>query len=265
MPAHYSVIQYVPDPVTGERVNVGVVAYAEGEVRAKFLTNWQRVKSLWGKDCLERERIEALFEGIDQDRLLEMIDTWHSAIQLTRPCGSIRTLNDAIEEAARRFLVDSAPPTRDYKVHEDVVVYARLTLLAAITQKLGVRNAKGHVRRDMQLPGRDGFNRRFDLGVKNGEPLHVIQAISFAGTKSTERSVEAAAFLANEIRDRLPFTVVIAPPLEPDVRFENSVKTLEIHGAKVVEEDGFINAARNIADDLAVHLGGRSAPHSLEL
>lgn len=250
MAAHYTVIQYVPDPVMGERVNIGVAGYSDRLVRMKFLTNWQRVKSLWGRDALDIDRLQDLFQGIDQERLMEMIETWHNSIQFTRPSASLRSLDDTVDEAARRFLVDPPLSSKDYRLHGDVVVFARHTLLAAITQRLGTRAARNCVRRNIEIPGRLGIKRRFDLGVSNGEPLHAIQGISFAGTKSSDRSVEATAFLAEEIRDKLPLTVVVAPPSVQGDAYKNARRTLESLGAVVVDEDNFGSAARHIADSV---------------
>ena len=44
MTSHYSIVQYVPDPIADERINVGVIATGEnGTVRVRFLGHWQRV------------------------------------------------------------------------------------------------------------------------------------------------------------------------------------------------------------------------------
>lgn len=44
MSAYYTVVQYVPDPVTDERVNIGVIAFDRGVVRSRFLRNWRRIQ-----------------------------------------------------------------------------------------------------------------------------------------------------------------------------------------------------------------------------
>jgi hypothetical protein len=41
MPARYSVIQYLPDPATDERINFGVLAFGDGDhLYARFVRNW---------------------------------------------------------------------------------------------------------------------------------------------------------------------------------------------------------------------------------
>ena len=108
MPAHYTVIQYVPDPVTDERINVGVIGYANGSVQTRFLVNWQRVKMLAGKEAMDLSRIETLFRDFNEEILFEMIYSWKNSIQFTSPRSSLRSLEETIDEAAKRFLVD--PP-----------------------------------------------------------------------------------------------------------------------------------------------------------
>jgi hypothetical protein len=102
------VIQYVPDPVANERINVGIAGYSEGQILTRFLVNWQRVRALAGKGAAEPARIEALFHNVDDIRLREMIETWQNSIQFTPPSSSLRSLEETVDEAARRFLVE--PP-----------------------------------------------------------------------------------------------------------------------------------------------------------
>ena len=45
MSAQFSVIRYVPDPITEECVNFGVVAWDGERIRCRFLSNWTRVRS----------------------------------------------------------------------------------------------------------------------------------------------------------------------------------------------------------------------------
>jgi len=109
---YYSVIQYVPDPVINERINVGIVAYSNGIVRTRFLNNWERVKALWHKDALTLKQVAALFIDIDQERIIGMARTWHNSIQLTAPNASLGSLDQVVSEAANRFLIDPPLPAR---------------------------------------------------------------------------------------------------------------------------------------------------------
>lgn len=255
MPSHYTVIQYVPDPVTGERINVGVAGYADGLVMTRFLINWARVKALAGRNAATLERIEAIFHGVDQDRLLAMIHDAPNSIQFTAPSGSLRSLEETVEREAQRYLVD-APIVERSVNHGDVVYYAKSELSAAITRRAGSRAAKSLIRPNLEVPGRFGINRRFDLGIRNGKPLHAIQALSFSGSKMPERQIEATAFLAEEVAEKVPVTVVVAPPMTAlaTAVYENARRTLEAVRARVVTQDEFKGIADNIAEDALAHV-----------
>jgi hypothetical protein len=108
MAVHYTVIQYVPDPIRGERLNVGVATYCDGHVRTKFLQNWQRVKDICGKSAPNREQFESIFQDIQQTSLVEMLSTWHNSIQFSEPGTYLGSMDEALDVASRRFLVDLA-------------------------------------------------------------------------------------------------------------------------------------------------------------
>ena len=73
MPSRYSIIQYVPNPIADERINIGVLAFDENLVKVSFLKNWQCVKDFGGEkidflqDFAERMQVQAnhglLFPG----------------------------------------------------------------------------------------------------------------------------------------------------------------------------------------------------------
>ena len=44
MSTTYTVVQYVPDPIADERLNIGVIAISGDRARARFLTNWARAE-----------------------------------------------------------------------------------------------------------------------------------------------------------------------------------------------------------------------------
>ena len=49
-PSYYSVIQYVPNPIADERINIGVIAFDDRTVLVHFLKNWNRVRNFGGED-----------------------------------------------------------------------------------------------------------------------------------------------------------------------------------------------------------------------
>ena len=50
MSSFYSIAQFVPDPVTDERINIGAFAFGDGRVRCHFLSKWGRVQHFSTQD-----------------------------------------------------------------------------------------------------------------------------------------------------------------------------------------------------------------------
>src|SRR5438105_3064619 len=46
--SYYCVVQYAPRPVSGEVLNVGVLAYGDGRLQCQFLQDWRRARSFSG-------------------------------------------------------------------------------------------------------------------------------------------------------------------------------------------------------------------------
>lgn len=50
MASRYSIVQYVPNPITDEWINIGVVAFDDNDVRVQFVNNWGRVQAFGRED-----------------------------------------------------------------------------------------------------------------------------------------------------------------------------------------------------------------------
>ncbi len=44
MASRYSIIQYVPNPIADERINIGIVAFNDQLVKTRFVKSWKRVR-----------------------------------------------------------------------------------------------------------------------------------------------------------------------------------------------------------------------------
>lgn len=120
MASYYSVIQYVPDPITDERMNIGVIVYGDGTVRAQFTENWTRVRNFAHKDIKHlRDFADAVEEAASSQRRLpeelggvaltedavpRITRHWVNSIQVTEPKVSLDTAEALLEDAASRFL-----------------------------------------------------------------------------------------------------------------------------------------------------------------
>src|SRR5664279_3998902 len=98
------VVQYVPDAVTNERINIGVVVLAAGRARSAFLTNWSRVKQFAGKDISFLKVLQKDSKTWDESTVRRLSSQWTGSIQFTPPRFTTLSPEDAIFDGIRRYL-----------------------------------------------------------------------------------------------------------------------------------------------------------------
>src|SRR5260370_14407344 len=117
-PTRYTVVEYLPNPISGERMKVGIIAWNEGRMAAQFLSDWRRVHSFGGEDIgFVRDfarRVEdaagrhpvlpGLGEVLDEHRLEKIVGTWTHSIQFSEPRASLKAPNEVTIEMAPVFL-----------------------------------------------------------------------------------------------------------------------------------------------------------------
>ena len=122
MASRYSIVQYVPNPIADERINIGIVAFDDNDVRVQFLNNWSRVQAFgredihFLRDFAKRMNFAAseglLFPGDEPDgtpkheRLKKIAQGWINSIQFTEPCGSLENVESLLEDIAQTYLVN---------------------------------------------------------------------------------------------------------------------------------------------------------------
>src|SRR6266496_1389754 len=120
MASHYTVVHYVPDPISDERINVGVLVFGDGRIRSRFLSSWRRVQQFgtgdvsFVRDFASRiEQTTGLQPPIDEPvgrealtetRLRQMIGRWVNSIQFSEPKASLLAPERLLDEMCRRFL-----------------------------------------------------------------------------------------------------------------------------------------------------------------
>lgn|GEM_PF-3724610 len=109
MVSHYSVVQYLPDPATGERINVGVVAFDDsGRVVHHVIENWNRVRnfaSIASSRSL-RETVTAMCHDLSPEEIMWASENWSRSVQLTPVLGSKAELDELVNWLASTVLVD---------------------------------------------------------------------------------------------------------------------------------------------------------------
>jgi hypothetical protein len=230
MASRYTIFQYVPDLVSGERINFGVAAYDEDAVHVRFLNRWGRVREFAGKDIgflkhfagRIRESADASsllvdvgsVTRLDHALITKMAERWIHSIQVTEPRASMLPARVLADQMAAKVLRQSGrTPT---------VARRKAAQQAAIS---GVRAALDDATegrsRELLKPGGilkgELTENKFDAVVQNGTPVLAAHGISFQGQSDghATNAVNAISFMLSDVRHRyteMPLALVAIPP-----------------------------------------------------
>ena len=125
MASYYSIIQYVPNPIANERINIGVLIFDDKEIKVKFLKNWNRVKNFCMGDItflrdFESQMQKAVAQGLlfpgdslldqpRQERLQRVSESWMNSVQFTEPNFSLKPVDKLLEDSIKKYLIEPAP------------------------------------------------------------------------------------------------------------------------------------------------------------
>lgn len=262
MVSRYSVIQYVPNPIADERINIGIVAFNDQLVKTRFIQSWKRVTCFAKHDSdieflkdfkCKIERLASLnllfsdnLEDRSQnlDRLNKVAESWNNSVQFTEPRGSLDDPETLLEDIAEDLLVEpsaSKPPTvRDRKA----AVKVTKRKVRSVLESFGKR-AKDYYKTDHGLQG-ELYKNEFDVAVANGKTFLALQAISFE-VNTNDLLISSTSWRIADVRKiqpNVPIGVVMLPPIEESTRFEQSNKTYkdcqlmyESLGAETIQEN----------------------------
>jgi hypothetical protein len=232
MTSKYSVIQYVPNPISGERINIGVLAFSQGNIHIKFVTNWARVKRFAGEDIaflkdLAKELEESITDnlilpGLDwgpqlNEELIEkMVGKWANSVQFTELRASLKPVNDLIESLSAQFLIQPVQKERKYRDRMTAVKITKAYLREALEERMGKEQAMHLLHIQHEIVGKYGPHM-FDAVIANGVPYAAFQAVSFELPVASEldQVVDALAFKISDIRQinaELPIGILALPP-----------------------------------------------------
>lgn len=252
MPSYYAVVQYVPDPVADERMNIGVIAFNDDRVYSRFIRDWQRVRSFGAKDAAllqdfarsvqsvtgQQRTLAALLEGepFTPDAIRMIARRWKSSIRLTEPRASLLTAAELLEDIAGRFLRESKRRGGGPKSAAEILERRFRPLL---DRKI--------LAKDHPIEGsRTGIERRVDFFADSGANL-ALDTLRLVLTKPKEiiARADAEAFKIEDILgDSNAMRVIVYPELSLDERLsvvnDDAQRILKSVGA-TVETD--LNAA----------------------
>ena len=282
MPAYYTVVQCVPDPIADERVNVGVIVFGDGQIRSRFLRDWDRVARFAQEDVgyvrefaewVDRAALESAAGPIqtpmpgfpvprplDEDTLRGIAAEWSNSIQLTPPQPSLEPHDALLATLVATFLKEPrrAPPR--FRDRQDAARLAVKTVRQAVERRVGATAAEQVVRAAYQVGGKVVPRLRLDLAVTNGRVYVASRALSFETYDMPEldRQVRDAVYTLRDVGDylgRVRLDVVVLPPTtgmkgyrDADRRFRETVEACRQISARVVLEGQAGEWAEEIAE-----------------
>lgn len=108
MVSYFSIIQYVPNPIIGERINIGVVTTDGQRTYARFLQNWSRVENFSLENNIDFLKNFAE-KVIKEKQLFDFANaacTYKNTIQITAPRASLKKADILLNEICSRFLIE---------------------------------------------------------------------------------------------------------------------------------------------------------------
>lgn len=255
MASYYSIVQYVPDPVADERLNVGVIAFGDGVIRSKFIRNWSRPRMFGNEDVSFLKQFAAdvatwtspqiVIPGLDEGVRLtpegfrRLAGTWINSIQFTEPKASLLPPDQALM-AASRFLREPPIKHRGFRDRRAAVGLAFRGLHEALVERAGPK-AGGALDKNYKVQG-SLDEHRFDLAIHNGKPLLAAHCLSFEGpaNRDLEQEIDAAAWSIDDVLAAYPLLsigVITLAPKGKSKTYDRAVHVFQGLKATVVTED----------------------------
>lgn len=262
MSAKYTVIQYVPDPIADERINVGVLVFDRQIVRTRFVSKWDRIRQFANQDIqflknfargiAETDLPARTLNMFEQNKVLSeelisaMAGSWINTIQFTEPRASLKNVDDLLGDVAERFLYEPRRNKRGFRDRLAAVRAARAGIRHVLAERVG-DDASKFLKQQYPVQGKLQ-SHTFDVAVANGTLYFAANGVSFELPKAKELqvSLDAVAWAINDVRSfdlDIPLAVVALPPKD-DTRehkkllqlYRNTVKVYTGLGAEVITE-----------------------------
>ncbi len=273
MTAHFSIVQYVPDPIASERMNIGVITLGDGGIRCRFLRDWDRAERFGGKDIvflkefarsvqqtvLDQNRLMPAAPPLDLAILERMAAGWINSIQLTPPRGSILDADALLASVARDFLKERVSAKRETRDKRSIAAVAEAAFSDALQQRFGTPAARELVTRDFPYRGRRNMHE-FDVAVRNGEVFLGAFAMSFglSTTKYLHDQVKITAWDLADMRaaySDLRLAVITSLPTTDHKEYEavrelyeQTEQICRDYDASLVPEDDLFRIAPEVAE-----------------
>jgi len=233
MTTRYTVVQYYPNPLSGERINVGLIVWGQGRIACRFVRDWQRVRAFGHEDTKFIRDFARSIEGaastmpelpgvldnkINQAELEKIIGTWINSIQFSEPRSSLLPFEKLMDEIASTFLRETKRQHNRGRDRRVAASIAAQSISSVLQQKYFEVDVDQLVKRNHPIKGK--FDQHeFDVAVANGKPFLAVQALSFEiGDRHVlQREVDATAWAIDDVKSRqkeISLAVIALPPLK---------------------------------------------------
>lgn len=267
MSTKYTVVQFVPDPIADERINIGIIAWNGENIRSLFLKDWRRVKKLAGEDFAfakafaeeMQEKVHAqesllASDRISPERLEFMISEWSHSIQFSDVRGSLEESPvKLLSSLGRQFLKVEVPMQRGHDKRW-AASNAYNWVLYALESK--VDKAAQHIKRNEKIIKGNIEDHAFDIILLNSKPVAAAEAISFRVSEQTiGNTLRGIYWDLDDIKKYNPHLDVVIyaiPPKKKNDIYKDAVSKIKKLNADVLtKEDEVSDWARQQADRIA--------------
>jgi Protein of unknown function (DUF3037) len=261
MASKYSIVQYVPNPIADERVNIGVVTFDEDKVCVQFLKNWDRVRHFgtgninflkdFAKQMNEAADSGLLFPGDlhdgtpnKQEQLTKVARGWINSIQFTEPRSSLDSAQNLLEDIIQDYLIEPAP---EKPIFRDRQAAARLTVsqIKKVLERRLDTEAKKRLKTNSPVRG-SHREYDFDAVFANGQPYFAAHGISFEVRVPAEVQ-NSISWMISDVKKHNPqflLAIVALPPKAESANrqylediYQKTTSTYSQLGANVLTEN----------------------------
>jgi hypothetical protein len=211
MPSYYSVLRFVPDPIAGESINIGIIVVRGTETHVRLLEDWSRVQKFAATGIKEIQRLTREIAedpcgslGIDPksgpQQLNEKLASWTNSLQFSvlRAATEDPTTLDATLEGL--FLIEPADRQVTPAQRRTQLISTAMAEVRTAFQRRFDRMPKKLVHRAHPVSGARTWHP-VDVALANGELYAGAFALPFA-TRQSERQLhdtDATAFAVEDI------------------------------------------------------------------
>lgn len=256
MTTKYLVVRYLPRPLSGEAINIGVIAWSDDSITTRFIQNWQRVRAFGREDiAFLRDFVQQVESSTSaQQRLLiqdsnafdargleKLVETWRQSIEFSEPRVSLKSPEEVLREVAPIYLLESQQHRHRARDHRTAAKLAVHYVREVLVRTKGWQ-AENLIKKQHSIPGKIE-QHVFDVVVANGRPLLAAQGLSFekSATLNIQRDIDATAWAIDDVRNNkafqaLPVAVLALGPSGDSQPFVRAQKIFRALHASMVSE-----------------------------